>query len=556
MLRLAAQDVIVTDPAWFDAENPPADQPPQFKRRPKLELPDELKKKDQIVYVIVDQIIGDKGERLHYNPLCSNPYVEKAIAVDYTFSSAMRGAKPVAAHCWFAIIFNPVSAKRDGGDSSPRLLAVAPVLFDKKAPAIGGPFPPVIWATLNLDEKGQLQNFVFDEAAFEVLRPQVGASLHGWRFAPARRGEQATAANLRVPLILEQPNESKMPDVLPKAVYRVRPKYPIAMIRSGLRGEVVLQFTVDETGAVKDPVVLRSSNPYFNQGALEALSQWKFEPGRLGGEPVAAKMQQPFVFEFGDGSGRDLVSATKVSPDDQRKLPPELRYDEPPRLKGVLDPVYPYALLHGRVEGHANVAFRVNELGKVCQLSVTESSRPEFGYAVAALVEASEFMPALKNGKPTNAVLRFEQKFEWFAFWAVLTDREKREVDLLSLEEKHPEKIFSAKKLDAPLKPIFQRAPVFPSSVTGRLSRGDAKIEILIDEEGSVHLARIVDTTDPAFGYAAVQAVSDWRFEPPKVRGKPVLARVKVPFEFKSATSETEAVAAEKRADEAEGKQQ
>jgi TonB family protein len=66
------------------------------------------------------------------------------------------------------------------------------------------------------------------------------------------------------------------------------------------------------------------------------------------------------------------------------------------------------------------------------------------------------------------------------------------------------------------------------------LDHGEATIEILINEEGKVFLPRVVETTDPAFGYAAVQAVVDWRFEPPTAAGKPAIVRVQVPFSFES----------------------
>ena len=64
------------------------------------------------------------------------------------------------------------------------------------------------------------------------------------------------------------------------------------------------------------------------------------------------------------------------------------------------------------------------------------------------------------------------------------------------------------------------------------MDRGEARIEVLIDEEGKVRLPRIVEATDPAFGYAAVQAVTEWRFEPPTAAGKPAIVRVLVPFDF------------------------
>ena len=103
---------------------------------------------------------------------------------------------------------------------------------------------------------------------------------------------------------------------------------------------------------------------------------------------------------------------------------------------------------------------------------------------------------------------------------------------LLRRELKKPETIFSAGRLDTPLKPLSRRPPVFPVTLRDKVDRGTATIELLIDEDGHARLPRIVKASDPAFGYAAVQAVSQWLFAAPQVNGKPVVARVQVPFEF------------------------
>jgi TonB family protein len=129
-----------------------------------------------------------------------------------------------------------------------------------------------------------------------------------------------------------------------------------------------------------------------------------------------------------------------------------------------------------------------------------------------------------------------EHEFVQSGLQPTITSEDRR---LLATETKHPEKILSAKKLDAPLKPVSQRGPIFPSAMRDRMDRGEAKLEILIDEEGKVRLPRIVEATDPAFGYAAIQAVVDWRFEPPIAGGKAVVVRVQVPFSFKEETQGT-----------------
>jgi len=67
---------------------------------------------------------------------------------------------------------------------------------------------------------------------------------------------------------------------------------------------------------------------------------------------------------------------------------------------------------------------------------------------------------------------------------------------------------------------------------------GEATVEVLINEEGKVFLPRIVSASEPAFGWAAVQAVAAWRFEPPTRNSAPVVTRVRIPFGFQIKTDE------------------
>lgn len=79
---------------------------------------------------------------------------------------------------------------------------------------------------------------------------------------------------------------------------RVRPLpiYPFEMRRSGLKGEVVVEFIVDTQGDVRDPLVVSSTHPGFEQAALDAVSKWKFKPGQKGGVAVNTRVRQKFPF--------------------------------------------------------------------------------------------------------------------------------------------------------------------------------------------------------------------------------------------------------------------
>ncbi len=58
-------------------------------------------------------------------------------------------------------------------------------------------------------------------------------------------------------------------------------------------------FLVSTDGRVENAIVHKSTDAAFDQPALAAVRQWKFEPGKRGGKPVRFRMLQPFVFPKG-----------------------------------------------------------------------------------------------------------------------------------------------------------------------------------------------------------------------------------------------------------------
>jgi TonB family protein len=527
---LSAQDATVTAPAWFNAENAAGDQLPTWKGRPKPEYPAEMRKSDEIGYALVGRTVDEKGKGGILFRRASHPYFLRSIE---TFESrlepARSGGKPVRSFIWHAALFNPVGSKAKGPDATPRLLAAAPVFVSKQL--IGDVDPdtlPPIWATITLDEKGDPQAVALENPATEKFLPAIQESLKQWQFAPARRDGQAISADLRFPFFVlpVMPARGSEKMVMPKPIRRFDPEYPLILRSNGLRGEVLTEFVVSDKGAVTEAKVVRSTDPAFDEPALEAIRRWKFEPGTQNGKPVHTRMQQPI--SFGIESARGGRDAYTVNNKKQNEDTPEmLRYDTPAKVRGVIVPVYPYELRRDEVKGKAAVAFVVNEAGAVSQVKVTEATHPGFGLALAAAVEQFSFDPALKDGKPTVSVLRFEQRFSR----GTLEDNEGYR--MLYAEKKRPESIFSAAALDAPLKPISRRAPVFPVSITD-VSKGEAVVAIIVDEKGYVRLPRVVSASAPAFGYAAVQAISQWRFEPPKIKGNAVPVRVHAPFSFQT----------------------
>lgn len=74
--------------------------------------------------------------------------------------------------------------------------------------------------------------------------------------------------------------------------------YPQKARFTGIEGIVILEFTVDASGRVQNPVVSRGIGGGCDQAALEALKQMHFNPGMQRGIAVPVRMRISVVFRL------------------------------------------------------------------------------------------------------------------------------------------------------------------------------------------------------------------------------------------------------------------
>ena len=89
-------------------------------------------------------------------------------------------------------------------------------------------------------------------------------------------------------------------DQRPQEKFQAKPIYPFEMRRAGIAGEVLVDFIVDSNGDVRNAYSVRSSQREFESAAVQAVSKWKFRPGKKGGRAVNTHMQVPIVFTLND----------------------------------------------------------------------------------------------------------------------------------------------------------------------------------------------------------------------------------------------------------------
>jgi RNA polymerase sigma factor (sigma-70 family) len=104
----------------------------------------------------------------------------------------------------------------------------------------------------------------------------------------------------RPPAIVPEPrieviNTSQL-DRQPIPLIQDPPEYAFEAKRAGIKGEVLVDFTVDENGDVRNATAIESSTRMFEQSALLAVGKWKFRPGIKAGRPVSAHIRVSIEF--------------------------------------------------------------------------------------------------------------------------------------------------------------------------------------------------------------------------------------------------------------------
>ena len=87
-------------------------------------------------------------------------------------------------------------------------------------------------------------------------------------------------------------------DQIPSPRFQAKPVYPFEMRRAGITGDVLVGFIVDSNGDVREAYAIKSTQREFEAAAIQAVSKWKFRPGKKGGRAVNTRMQVPIVFSI------------------------------------------------------------------------------------------------------------------------------------------------------------------------------------------------------------------------------------------------------------------
>jgi TonB family protein len=197
-------------------------------------------------------------------------------------------------------------------------------------------------------------------------------------------------------------------------------------------------------------------------------------------------------------------------------------------------PRFPFALDQSEVmHGDASVAIRVDRDGRLTDCLVTEYSRKEFADTAVDELKACRYEPSRVNGVPWSSVQ--EVHFDFTRTGVVVSvspfDAIMSRVDEIE-KGKYAYRSHTLRELDRIPTPVQVVTPVGPALVGDEMKRTVA-VDFYIDEEGRVRMPSVPRAdVGTACAASALDAVRQWRFEPPLYQGRPALVLVRQKFNF------------------------
>jgi TonB family protein len=206
-----------------------------------------------------------------------------------------------------------------------------------------------------------------------------------------------------------------------------------------------------------------------------------------------------------------------------------------------IEPTYvpffnPVLLSRGITEGQVALVIDVSAEGQMTDwLVLGYTDREMVNYCVEALKDWT-ITPARVDGQPVPAQVGLTIKVT--AEGVVISSSGQQIVDntlrrLLGNPVKS--QISSGRELDRVPARVSSVAPKYAEAAAKQGVRGKVQVHFYIDDKGAVRMPSVDAGAQPYLSDIAVNAVREWKFEPPTSRGKPVLVAASQEFDFSSA---------------------
>ena len=201
--------------------------------------------------------------------------------------------------------------------------------------------------------------------------------------------------------------------------------------------------------------------------------------------------------------------------------------------KFVLPEFPPHVELAATSQGFVTVAIGRDAEGYVTDVLVLASTHAELSRSVVEAVKKWKFtLPGnlAPAGKEIFPVVRFVFSAKGVVVVSATTGS--RAAKAPQVGDDSSLHLPSFADLDSVPLPLNHPMPSFTGSAAARAIGGTATVKYFVDEEGHVRVPLVTECSSPELGLAALAAVEQWTFEPPRLAGRPTIALETGSFSF------------------------
>lgn len=192
------------------------------------------------------------------------------------------------------------------------------------------------------------------------------------------------------------------------------------------------------------------------------------------------------------------------------------------RVANFVMPAFPeYVDLTGSSKGVVTAAIGRDAEGYVTDVLVLTSTHVQLSRSVVDAVKKWKFeLPGnmAPTGKGIFPIVRFVFSATGVAVVSALTGSLDAKQD--EVTDDSPVLLPSFADLDSVPKPINHPMPTFTGSAAARAIGGTASVRYFVDQDGKVRVPVVTEASSPEVGLAALSAVEQWTFEPPRAAGR------------------------------------
>jgi TonB family protein len=200
--------------------------------------------------------------------------------------------------------------------------------------------------------------------------------------------------------------------------------YPAHAPADAINGWSLLSLVVGVDGVPGSIEVVASHGEAFDAAVIDAIKQFKFEPGTLGGKPVPVRVyaRTRFFADMRPAVTRILMRAgpnggfSQLSPRNGGAPRPNRyrAYDKPPVATKVGEPEYSDEARRKKIQGIVMVSVLVTEEGFPADPRVERPLGHGLDEKALECVQEFRFKPAMKDGAPVEARVMIEINFRLY----------------------------------------------------------------------------------------------------------------------------------------------